>query len=781
MSVNVTLKSVWDDRGIKAAQKSFGSLSGSLGKLAGVITAALSIRALANGLRDAAKAAVEEQKSAALLAQQLQNTVGANDALISSVEGSIRAMSLNAAVADDELRPAFAQLVRATQDADTATTMLQLALDVSAGTGRDLQSVTIALSKAYQGNTTALSRLGIKAEEGKDIFAQLEEQFAGAAETAARNDPFARISVTVGELQEQIGVYLIPLLNGLADQLNTADFGKSFENMAVKIGLAIEAIDKLFISLTGNNTLTVFTDILGGISYEVTKLTIGIDALGKSFGYWLTGKWVEAISFSPAKYIKDQIALLDNEIKNRTATTNGSDRRFSNIVTQSISGATSPGGGGGKSAAEIQAEQFAKVQKVIKKAQAEILKAERDYTRTKFEINRDFEDRVAELRKTAADSQLSLIKDSQARITDAFRSATQLGLGNLFSSETTRQLETQVRQLSERLTVSVTKETEKTAYSSVTEIINGLRDRLSASKTLLANASELAALGFKQTFIEQVLETGTETGNALAGAILEASPETQSELKTLFGELETVSETGADSLAKSIYDKFGLATRELKNQSVTIQQELTAALQAENKILLTNLADAAYAFQTQISDIKTQFLADLDQFNGAFAGLGNTIKGVLGNLQSLLAAGGADIRAALTAPGSGSVLESATVTDSVAIKDIKNSSGIVIDELSDVAGALAYLQARIAAGNAYIKNVGAGSALGMEAQLRVSSFATQLAELQGKAASGTAAGTVVNINVRTDTTQSQAMVGKTIGKIVTKYVTTGGQVLVSGN
>jgi hypothetical protein len=193
------------------------------------------------------------------------------------------------------------------------------------------------------------------------------------------------------------------------------------------------------------------------------------------------------------------------------------------------------------------------------------------------------------------------------------------------------------------------------------------------------------------------------------------------------------------------------------------------------------LADAAYAFQTQISDIKTQFLADLDQFNGAFAGLGNTIKGVLGNLQSLLAASGGDIRAALTAPGSGSIVSGATVTDSVAIKDIKNGSGIVIDELSDVAGALAYLQARIAAGNSYIKNVGANSALGMDAQLRVTSFAAQLAELQGKAATGTAAGTIVNINVRTDTTQSQAMVGKTIGKIVTKYVTTGGQVLVSGS
>jgi phage-related protein len=431
------------------------------------------------------------------------------------------------------------------------------------------------------------------------------------------------------------------------------------------------------------------------------------------------------------------------------------------------------------------ADRFAKVQKVIKKAQVEILKAERDYERTKFEINREYEDKVYELRKTALEDQEALIKESQSRITSAFRSATQMSLGDLFSSDSTREIVTQVKKLSQNLTLTVAKETEKTTYSSVTDIINGLRDRLTASKNLLANASRLAGLGFKQTFIEQVLETGTETGNALAGAILDASPETQSELRNLFGELETVSETGADSLAKNIYDKFKLATRELAAQSATINEQLDLALIEQNKLLLRSLGDAAYAFQTQVSDIKSQFLLDLDEFDGAFAGLGNTIDKLIAKFEKLLNLGKSDIQAIITAPSGDpqnpNPFENAAITEGIAIKDIANGAGIVIDELSDVAGAVAYLQARIEAGNKYIKNVGAGSALGMDAQSRVTSFATQLAELQNKAASGTAAGTVVNINVRTDTTQSQAMVGKTIGKIVTKYVTTGGQVLVSGN
>jgi hypothetical protein len=568
--------------------------------------------------------------------------------------------------------------------------------------------------------------------------------------------------------------------------------------IAAGIGLIVSAVDKVSTAMSQNSTATAdssgevtrFNNLkLNGIKGEidgVNNAALGLNGTLANSNVLVNG----LIPASPTRdapkpenpkpgqvYTFYNIDLKTNQAVWWTQTWTGTEWTKPKKMTYTPPGSGKPT----PNPVETTAERFKKVQAVIQKAQQAIAEAERDYGRVVFEINRDNNERIKELNDTAAADTEALFRESRDRIKQAFSSATQIGLGDLFKSSSTRELETQVRKLSERLSVSVTKETEKVAYSSVTDIITGLRDRLTGAKNLLANASKLAGLGFKQTFIEQVLETGTESGNALAGAILEASPETQSELKTLFGELETVSETGADSLAKSIVDKFGLATNAMKEESIQIGLALDAALLAQSVILNKSLADAAFAFQTQISDIKTQFLSDIGEFNGAFAGLGNTIKGVLGNLQSLLAAGGADIRAALTAPGSGSVVAGATVTDSVAVKDIQNGSGIIIDELSDVAGALAYLQARIAAGNSYIKNVGAGSALGMEAQLRVNSFATQLAELQGKAASGTAAGTVVNINVRTDTTQSQAMVGKTIGKIVTKYVTTGGQVLVSGN
>ena len=430
---------------------------------------------------------------------------------------------------------------------------------------------------------------------------------------------------------------------------------------------------------------------------------------------------------------------------------------------------------------ETAAERYKKVQKVIQDTQEAIAKAEKDYAATRFKIIKDSEDRVSNLRMDAARRQAQLVEQSMARITDAFRSATALSLGNLFGKETATKLVTDVKKLSSTLSVSVTKEVEQTTYKSIESVAQGLRDRIVASKKLLENASKLTGEGFSQTFIEQVLETGVETGNVLAESILNASPETKGELKTLFAELETVSETGADAIAKQIYDKFGLATKAMKDQSIAIQKELDDALIEEQKRLATELANAAVAFGVAMGEIKSKFLQDLGQFDGWFAGLKGTIDALIDRMGVLSGKAVTDTQKAITSPTSGTKLANATVQNDVAITNIKNAQGIVIDSMNDIAGTAAYIQARIAAANTYIKSSTSNAAQEASAAAQIASWTKELSNLKGSAAAGNVAGTIVNINVKTDTTQSQAMVGKTIGNIVTKYVTTGGQVLVSGN
>lgn len=240
MAVIVPIVSKYDNKGVKQAKGAFAGLSDGIGKSLKKVAAAASVLVIADALKDAAKAAVADTKSQALLANQLKNTLGANDAQIASVEKSINAMSRMAAVADDDIRPAMSQLVRATGDVGAATKLTSLALDISASTGKDLTSVSTALGKAYQGNSGALTKLGINVKGMKDPLGELQKQFGGAAEAAANTDPFARMSRALGEIQETIGRQVLPVFDMLATFIsdNEETIGAIFE----ALGSTIQAI-----------------------------------------------------------------------------------------------------------------------------------------------------------------------------------------------------------------------------------------------------------------------------------------------------------------------------------------------------------------------------------------------------------------------------------------------------------------------------------------------------------------------------------------------------------
>lgn len=223
MAVNLNVVSTYKDTGIKKATGALQGFGNSLKGLVGVASIGAGLSALASGLMDAAKAATEDVKSQALLATQLRNTVGANSMQIAGIEKTISAMQLQTSIADDQLRPALANLVRATGDANKAMDLLALSADIAAGTGKDLATVSTAVGKAAAGQTTSLFRLIPSLKGATDWAAAAKDQFAGMAETAAESDPFQRLTIIFGELQEQVGVALLPELNELADWLSSPE------------------------------------------------------------------------------------------------------------------------------------------------------------------------------------------------------------------------------------------------------------------------------------------------------------------------------------------------------------------------------------------------------------------------------------------------------------------------------------------------------------------------------------------------------------------------------
>jgi hypothetical protein len=234
MSVVLNIVSAFDEKGIKKAQKAFSQLETNTQKATyalkqyGGPAAIAVIGAVTAGLTKAVKAAAEDQKSQEQLKIALENTVGANKLQVAAVEDSVTALMYQTATADDALRPALSKLVRATGDVTQAQKLLKIGLDVAAGSGRSLESVTTALSRAALGNFNALKRLGIpldqnavKAKDLDGVLGSLSASFSGAATKNAQTfeGQITTLKIALGELEETVGKQLIPILSDYAQVL----------------------------------------------------------------------------------------------------------------------------------------------------------------------------------------------------------------------------------------------------------------------------------------------------------------------------------------------------------------------------------------------------------------------------------------------------------------------------------------------------------------------------------------------------------------------------------
>jgi hypothetical protein len=239
MAINVPIISQFNSKGIDDAKKKFKELE-TPGQKAGFalkkafVPATAALGGLVAAGVNFTKVAMEDQKSAELLAGQLRRTTGATDDQVSSVEAYIAKTELAAAVADTELRPAFGKLVTATKDVDEAQRLMTMALDISAATGKPLEGVTDALSKAYGGNMTALQKLDpslrdvIKSGADFDtVGASLTDTFGGAAAEAAATaeGQFKVFALQIDNAKESIGMLILPIVMQLLPHLlSLADF-----------------------------------------------------------------------------------------------------------------------------------------------------------------------------------------------------------------------------------------------------------------------------------------------------------------------------------------------------------------------------------------------------------------------------------------------------------------------------------------------------------------------------------------------------------------------------
>lgn len=264
--------------------KKLGSVvkAGALGAAAGAAAIAAVGFKLAQG-------AAEDEKAQVRLATALRNTTGARSKEIAGVEAYISAQGKALGVTDDELRPALGQLAAATGSVGKAQKLTSLALNISAGRGLKLASVTKTLERAQLGNVTSLGKLGVETKdaEGKarslqEITQELARTYRGQASAAANTTAgkYARLKLTLDELGESIGAKLLPLGQKLADTLlkkgvpAAERLWKAFDRNGVD-GLA-----RQFDKLTGIN-LAPYLDDVRRAGENVKRI---FEALSPAFG-----------------------------------------------------------------------------------------------------------------------------------------------------------------------------------------------------------------------------------------------------------------------------------------------------------------------------------------------------------------------------------------------------------------------------------------------------------------------------------------------------------------
>ena len=348
---------------------SFGDKVSDFGKKAGLAFAAAGAAAVAYAGKlaiDGVKSAIADAAAQEKLALTLKNVTGATDDQIAATEDYITKTSLAFGVTDDDLRPSLERLARATGDVEKAQKLQTVAIDVAAGSGKSLEAVTNAMAKAAEGNTAALSKLGIgltsaqlKTMSMDQITAKLADTFENQASTQA--DTFQgklnRLTIAFDEGKETVGAFILDAITPMVElivknvipaiQDFTSNLGEKLQPVIKVLQPIINGLRSAFNSVkdslaANNDELRPFFNLLKNITDFV--VTYVAPAIGETLGlaFKALGKIISTIIDQFADFVTN-ITKIYNSIKGIIDAIKGAGSAVGNFFSgASFSGATTP-------------------------------------------------------------------------------------------------------------------------------------------------------------------------------------------------------------------------------------------------------------------------------------------------------------------------------------------------------------------------------------------------------------------------------------------------------
>lgn len=590
-AIKAVIATQYDDTGLRKAQKSVGSFAKSLkGTLAG-LGVGLSVGAIFSEFEQAARAAASDAKSQAVLANSLRNVAHATDGAIASSEAFIAKLQMQVGIADDELRPVFGRLVAVTGDLTKSQDLLAVAADLAASKNIDLSTAGNALAKAVGGQTTALFRLAPELKKSGDWMATLKQNTAGAAEVAANTDPFQRMTVIFGEMQEQIGRALLPALQKIANYIASDEFQGAFTQVATDfanivtgievvaegIGNAIQSINgwfsqlgitldvegflnKIFPFVSG---VTTILNLLKSLGIAKNEAAAGTDETSRlvsrrlqSLGAIGVPDAVTKVTAGTKKATTENKALAE-AVKKAKEAFDAQVKAYQDAVkaAQQVIDSTIEMTDGFKALFKVQApmgsfettvvDGFQNIYDTIKKtlADKQILQS------AATALTKYADSTIASMRAIAKQRDVLAGKIDVARTITAGVT----GLANITGmlDSTTESVTTSVRTMANGIETIITKTADVTKSGGLVDNFQKLVDK---TKAFAKNLIDLKKMGLNKNLFAQLVNAGADAGGATAQAIVDGGSETISALNDLYGQLDLTAAQIAENTTDVMYE-----------------------------------------------------------------------------------------------------------------------------------------------------------------------------------------------------------------------------------
>jgi hypothetical protein len=247
-SLLVNAVTTFDGKALTKGEKQIKGFEKNVKNLAQAFGVAFSVTALAQYGKNAVKAFAASELEVAQLTTSVRN-LGLAFAT-PEINQYIDKLEAATGVNRDQLQPAMLKLLQVTGSVTKSQELLNLAMDVSAGTGTDLATTSEKLSQAYVGNFKGLRSLNLgltQAELASTDFEKVQQRlqvlFAGQGKVAADSyvGSMNKLAVASENASEKIGKSLLNALTALSGGKTIDDTISKIDTLSTAIAGLIDA------------------------------------------------------------------------------------------------------------------------------------------------------------------------------------------------------------------------------------------------------------------------------------------------------------------------------------------------------------------------------------------------------------------------------------------------------------------------------------------------------------------------------------------------------------